>query len=109
MGALIRKLSSLQAGKNSYHRVEVLARFRFRKELIKRLLGFILGDCPCLPTGDINPPSFRTRGGMQLDCLRYNFLAILQRLRLIMPYVFILVGAYCKGGRLWRNVSGKLK
>jgi hypothetical protein len=95
--------------KKSYDRIEVLARFRFRKEFMNRLLRFILGNCPCLPTGDINPPSFRTCSGMQLDRLRYHFLAIFQRLRLIMPYVFIFVGGYGKGGLRRRDVSGRLK
>ena len=106
---LIEGWPSLRSGNNSYDRIEVLARFRFRKELMSRRLRFILGDGPCLPTGDINPPSFRAGGGMQLDRLRYHFPAVFQRLRLIMPYVFIFVGGYGKGGLRRRDVGGRLK
>ncbi len=98
-----------RAGRKSDEGIEVLARFGFEEKFMNRLLRFIFGYGPCLPTGDINPPSLRTAGGVQLDRLEYHFPVILQGLRLIMPDMLVFVGGDGKGGLFRRDVSGGLK
>ena len=46
---------------------------------------------------------------MDLDALKDHFLVVLLRLRLVMPYVLVLVRAYGESRRLRRDVGGKLK